>query len=214
MKKICYGLAIPGLAMTLCLYCHVGPSVFSVPKRAHEIDTGKDDLCPHTPRLATSDVQFAPTLDDLAVFCIWCDHRWLYHRQCDPLVRLAHLAHRGIVRAYNSHHPIRPHVVARQLVRQDRQIHEHQIDCGLGCFAHSCRVVLCCRGKLWSRHRHYCRLQCGKSKSSMELRGQFKFSLGLRAGCHRVLADDSGCCRLWTAISQSFSLLVVLLAMQ
>jgi hypothetical protein len=24
--KICYGISIPGLAMTLCLYCHVSPS--------------------------------------------------------------------------------------------------------------------------------------------------------------------------------------------
>jgi hypothetical protein len=27
MKKVCYGLAIPGIVMTLCLYCHVSIGV-------------------------------------------------------------------------------------------------------------------------------------------------------------------------------------------
>jgi hypothetical protein len=137
MKKVCYGLALPGLIVTVTIISHVRSAdppqlspktnIFPAPRQVH--------LHPPPPRLPPSHQQLLHPLGRLAELHRRLHPDLLRHRECYPSLRRPRVTHRSPLR----HSHVVPadglHVALRQLPEsEERQGAEVEVDGGLECF--------------------------------------------------------------------------------
>lgn len=179
MKKVCYGLALPGLCIGTVLLCHVcitpvkyeESQMLTLPSASSEI---RFRSC--SSWFKTSDLQHKNTLDDLAKLYIGNHPDILHHRECNSCFWWSCLTGRGIVCHSTVIPPICLHVAIRQLAsRQEQTYKDLGLDGRMVCLCHRLWDIVGCRWNI-----RLCRQYCGQLQEirrlgCLDMQGQFWF---------------------------------------
>lgn len=81
VKKVAYGIALPGLLVTAILLTHVSNKKLRLarPRANQEIDPGKIRFCAHSAWLKPPDLQLGHPLDYMAMLHTWCYRDCVYY---------------------------------------------------------------------------------------------------------------------------------------
>lgn len=99
VKKISYGIALPGLVVTTTIVIHVGATGIQGTKDVTgyslilRVDTSKVHLCSTTPWLPTSEQQYPNSLDILARLYLWYHRDRIYHCQYYSRIQRTGVSH-------------------------------------------------------------------------------------------------------------------------
>jgi hypothetical protein len=170
MKKICYGLVLPGLLVTEILYIHVSTRIITSASERFILLTSTVDrqirLRPPAQELKAPRLQLNGSLDFMALLHARSDRHLLLHCQRHPRLRRTGLSHRSAVRNADVLPPNGLHVALRQLEQQGPRFqmelpgqHQH--------LHPRRRVLLARRGNVRRGHGHYQRLQHLRRLASM-----------------------------------------------
>jgi len=170
MKKICYGLVLPGLLVTEILYIHVSFMMLTQQMASDISLTCTVDrqvrLRPRAEEFKTPRLQLDGSLDFMAFLHARSDRHLLLHCQRYPRFRRASLSDRSAVRNAHVFPPDGLHVALRQLEQQGPRLqvelpgqHQHLHPSG--------RLLLARRGNLRCGHGHHRRLQHVRRLSSV-----------------------------------------------
>jgi hypothetical protein len=164
MKKVCYGLILPGLIVSTLLYIHVSWSQIPLSMNFNA-DTRPVDRQilhgTHPARLQTPRRQHMATLDDLAVLHRRHHHHRILHRQRHPCLPESGLARRSAVRNFHDFPADGRNVVLRQL-EQGRPRLEVEVWRLLGFVRDRCGNVPHDRRNLRLRGGHHRLVQRGR----------------------------------------------------
>jgi len=199
MKKICYGLVLPGLLVTEILYIHVSTRMVASTCNRNDLLTFTVDrkvrLRPRAEELKAPCLQLNGSLDFMAFLHAWRDHHLLLHCQRHPRLRRTGLSDRSSVRYADVLPPNGLHVAVRQLEQQGPQ-HQMELPSRHQHLHPRWRLLLARRGNVRSGHGHYHRLQHLRRLPSMVLPRQFKLRMRPRKRDVRglvVLLNRAGC---------------------
>ena len=162
MKKICYGLVLPGLLVTEILYIHVSTRAITSECKRNILLTLTVDrqirLRPRAEEFQAPRLQLDGSLDFMALLHTRSDRHLILHRQRHPRLRRTGLPDRSVVRNAHVFPPNGLHVAVRQLEQQGPRLqmelpgqHQH-LHLGR-------RLFLARRGNVRRGHGHYHRLQ-------------------------------------------------------
>ena len=166
MKKVCYGLILPGLIVSTLLYVHVSlrsQPIYTV-KESLDANTQSVDRKvlhgPHPARFQTPCRQHMATLDDLAMLHGRHHHHRVLHRQRNSSLPKSGVARRSLVWNFHDFPADGRHVVLRQL-EQGRPRLEVEVWRLMGVFRDRCGNVSDDWRNLRLRGRHHRLLQRG-----------------------------------------------------
>lgn len=149
VKKVCYGLALPGLVATTTIVAHVRlpcPPVFTP---LISVDPIQVHIRPSPPRLSPSHQQLPHALAHLARLYTECYGHRLHHRQRHSLVRRPGIAHR----CPTGHTDLLPthglYVVIRSLAQRHTRVHKVVLYGRLEYPGHRDRDIPDGRGDVW-----------------------------------------------------------------
>jgi hypothetical protein len=146
MKKVCYGLILPGLIVSTLLYIHVSSDrntslrIGTSPSTNTQVVDGQILHGAHSSRLQTPRRQHMATLDDLAMLHRRYYHHRILHRQWHPGLSKSGLARRSAIRNFHDVPADGGDVVLRQL-EQGRPRLEVEVRRLLGVFRDRCGNV-------------------------------------------------------------------------
>ena len=180
MKKICYGLVLPGLLVTEILYIHVSTRIITFASKRFILLTFTVDrqvrLRSLAQELEAPRLQFDGSLDFMALLHARSDRHLLLYCQRHPRLRRTGLSHRSAVRNADVLPPNGLHVAVRQLEQQGPRLqvefpgqHQH--------LHPGRRLLLARRGNVRRGHGHYQRLQHVRRLSSLVLPRQLQLSM-------------------------------------
>lgn len=139
LKKIAYGFALPGLAMTTILVTHVSPRLPSHRNSCANVhaDARQVHFCPHSPRNEAPYWQHPCPLGDLAGLHLRCEFGRIPHRKWHTRFRQSCISRRGLARLHHGVSADGCHVVLRQLEQwEERATASVGVDGLLVCFCY------------------------------------------------------------------------------
>lgn len=111
MKKVCYGLSLPGLLASLCIFSHVsGASASATTDAPGHIQV---HLRPPPPRHGAPLKRHTASLDNVARLHVWRDGSGVHPRLCDSVFRSHRQLYRRLLLAAGRAVNLPRHVVAR-----------------------------------------------------------------------------------------------------
>jgi hypothetical protein len=171
MKKICYGLVLPGLLVTEILYIHVSLLTHVQMERTTLLTLTVDRkvrLRSRAEEFQAPRLQLDGSLDFMALLHAWSDRHLLLHCQRHPRLRRTGLSDRSTIWNADVFPPDGLHVAVRQLEQQGPQFqmelpgrHQH--------LHPGRRLLLARRGNLRRGHGHHQRLQHVRRLSGLVL---------------------------------------------
>lgn len=120
LKKVCYGLALPGLCVSTLLFVHVSSCRWDDYSRwanHSSPDRCKICFCPHVTRVLSSYRPYFPALGHLVGMHIRHDNCLIHHRECNSCLWESSLAYRCTPRHTNVLPTNGRHVAIRQLAQ-------------------------------------------------------------------------------------------------